>query len=166
VKNRLLTVAGGLALLAVLGKFYAEPLFAQVRAALVSSIDEPARAPYQVTFNGSCFRPCFLEAQPVPPNKRLHVTHLFVEGFSPLFDLFPFAVTVSHNSVHLAGFVATFDPQTSAYVINQDVDFYLEPGERLRTEFQITHDLTTLFHTVTGYVVDCTAVACAPIVTQ
>ena len=49
MKNRLLTFAGALALLAVLGKFYAPPLMAQVRAALVQNVDEPARAPFQVT---------------------------------------------------------------------------------------------------------------------
>ena len=42
-KNRLLTLAGLLALLAILGKFYTEPLLAQVRAALVSDVDNPAR---------------------------------------------------------------------------------------------------------------------------
>ncbi len=37
MKNRLLTFAGALALLAVLGHFYAVPLMAQVRAALVKN---------------------------------------------------------------------------------------------------------------------------------
>ena len=43
MKNKLLTLAGGLALVAVLGHFYAKPLLAQVRAALVQNVDEPAR---------------------------------------------------------------------------------------------------------------------------
>jgi hypothetical protein len=43
MKNKLLTLAGGLALLALLGHFYAKPLLAQVRAALVQNVDEPAR---------------------------------------------------------------------------------------------------------------------------
>ena len=48
MKNRMLTLAGTLALLAVLGKFYARPVLAQVRAALVQDVDQPARAPFQV----------------------------------------------------------------------------------------------------------------------
>lgn len=43
MKQKLLTTAGALALLAVLGKYYAQPVFAQVRAALVSDVDNPAR---------------------------------------------------------------------------------------------------------------------------
>jgi hypothetical protein len=51
MKNRLLTLAGLLALLAVLGKFYAEPLFAQVRAALVQNVDEAGRNPFALRSN-------------------------------------------------------------------------------------------------------------------
>lgn len=43
MKNRLMTMAGGLVLLAVLGKFVAAPAVAQVRAALIRDIDNPAR---------------------------------------------------------------------------------------------------------------------------
>ena len=49
IKNRLLTLAGLLALLAVLGKFYAEPLFAQVRAAFVQNVDEAGRNPFTLS---------------------------------------------------------------------------------------------------------------------
>jgi hypothetical protein len=47
MKNRLLTLAGVLALLAVVGKFYAEPVWAQARAALVKNIDERGRNPFR-----------------------------------------------------------------------------------------------------------------------
>jgi hypothetical protein len=50
VKNKLLTLAGALALLAVLGTYYAKPLLAQVRAALVSDVDNPARGFVQLSF--------------------------------------------------------------------------------------------------------------------
>jgi hypothetical protein len=67
MKNKLLTFAGALALLAVLGHFYAKPLLAQVRAALVQNVDEPGRNPiplgYQaVTSSGANFS--------VPAGKR------------------------------------------------------------------------------------------------
>jgi hypothetical protein len=50
MKSKLLTLAGALGLLALLGHFYAKPLMAQVRAALVQNVDEPARHVW--TFNG------------------------------------------------------------------------------------------------------------------
>jgi|HubBroStandDraft_4_1064222.scaffolds.fasta_scaffold349597_1 hypothetical protein len=43
MRQKLFSMAGALALLAVLGKYYAQPVLAQVRAALVSDIDNPAR---------------------------------------------------------------------------------------------------------------------------
>ena len=47
MKNNLLTLAGTLALVAVLGKFYAIPAVAQVtRAALVQDRDSPARSAF------------------------------------------------------------------------------------------------------------------------
>jgi hypothetical protein len=50
MRNRLLTLAGALALIAVLGHFYAKPLLAQVRAALVQNVDEPGRNPIPLGF--------------------------------------------------------------------------------------------------------------------
>jgi len=77
MKSKLVAFAAFITVMAVLGSFYAKPLLAQVRAALVANIDEPARSPFQVTFNGSCpADSCFLVANPVPPNKRLHITHI------------------------------------------------------------------------------------------
>jgi hypothetical protein len=50
MKHKLLTFAGALALLAVLGKYYATPMLAQVRAALVQDVDNAARHFVQVSF--------------------------------------------------------------------------------------------------------------------
>lgn len=48
MKNKLLTFAGALALIAMLGRFYAVPAFAQaIRAAVVKNMDEPGRTPYR-----------------------------------------------------------------------------------------------------------------------
>ena len=49
--KKLLTVVGALAVLAILGAFYAKPLLAQVRAALVQDIDNPARHPWYVALH-------------------------------------------------------------------------------------------------------------------
>jgi hypothetical protein len=79
MKNKLLTLAGTLALLAVVGKFYAPPLMAQVRAALVQDVDQPARAPFQVTvpvnINNFTFTPV-----PIPSGKRLVIDYISLEG--------------------------------------------------------------------------------------
>src|SRR6185312_12440234 len=47
MKNKLFTVAGALLLLAIVGKFYAKPVWAQVRATFIQDVDQPARAPFQ-----------------------------------------------------------------------------------------------------------------------
>ncbi len=51
MRQKLLTIAGVLALLAVLGKYYAQPVLAQVRAALVQDVENPAHFP--VRFSGN-----------------------------------------------------------------------------------------------------------------
>ena len=79
MKNKLLTLAGALALLGVLGKFYAPPLMAQVRAAMVQDVDQPARAPFQVTvpidINNFNFTPVT-----IPTGHRLVVDYVSMSG--------------------------------------------------------------------------------------
>jgi hypothetical protein len=79
MKNRLFTFAGLLALFAVLGKFYAPPLIAQVKAALVQDVDQPARAPFQVkvpiNINNFTYTPVT-----IPAGKRLVVDYISMSG--------------------------------------------------------------------------------------
>jgi hypothetical protein len=79
MKNKLLTFAGALALFAVLGKFYATPVMAQVRAALVQDVDQPARAPFQATvpinINNFNFTPVS-----IPSGKRLVIDYVSMSG--------------------------------------------------------------------------------------
>jgi hypothetical protein len=79
MKNKLITFAGALALLGVLGKFYAPPLMAQVRAALVQDVDQPARAPFQVTVPVNINN---FNATPVsiPSGHRLVVDYISTSG--------------------------------------------------------------------------------------
>lgn len=82
MKNRLLTFAGALGIITVLGHFYAKPLLAQVRAALVQNVDEKGRNFYQVT--GSCDvadigQPCWVRFPAVPPNMRAVIEHVSVD---------------------------------------------------------------------------------------
>ncbi len=74
MKNRLLTLAGALALLGVLGKFYAVPAIAQtVKAALVQDRDQRGRNAY-MSHNISCGYAvgiCATDLPVVPAGKRL-----------------------------------------------------------------------------------------------
>jgi len=76
MKSRLLTFAGVLALVAVLGKFYAAPAIAQaVRAALVQDRDNPARSAFttKVPVDGN-----LNAAFPaVPAGKRMIITNMY-----------------------------------------------------------------------------------------
>jgi len=82
VKNRLMTLAGCLALVAVLGKFYAKPLMAQVRAALVKNVDEKGRNPYQQSGATGCGSGlCDFTFPAVPAGKRLVVEHVSANIF-------------------------------------------------------------------------------------
>jgi hypothetical protein len=74
-----MTFAGALALLAVLGKFYAKPLMADVKSALVQDVDNPGRNPFQATVtvnvNNFTYTPV-----PIPAGKRLVVDYISMSG--------------------------------------------------------------------------------------
>ena len=109
MKNRLLTLAGALALAAVLGKFYAVPAFAQVRAALMQDRDSKARNYYQ-TYNLSCGYAvgiCATDLAVVPAGKRLIIEHVSGE-----------ADTVAANDLY----------RVSLWNKNQSSSAYLEFG--------------------------------------
>jgi hypothetical protein len=77
MKNRLLALAGALALLAVLGEFCTKPVVAQVRAALVANVDEPTRSPYQVVSDTNCTTSiCDVAINLVSDTKRLRAAAL------------------------------------------------------------------------------------------
>jgi len=71
--------------LAALVHFTAKPLLAQVKAALVENIDEPARNPYSEDFvtglsplSGGCQQPSYCEfaSKVVPAGRRLVITNI------------------------------------------------------------------------------------------
>ena len=81
MKNKLLAFAGMLALVAVLGKFYATPLMAQVRAALVQDVDQPARAPFQAVVSITSTTTGYI-AVPIPSGKRLVIDQVTANGYA------------------------------------------------------------------------------------
>ncbi len=67
--------------LGVLGRFFAKPVLAQVRAALTQNVDEPGRNPYQerqaYSFSGTCSGTvCITDFSPVPAGSRLVITNV------------------------------------------------------------------------------------------
>jgi hypothetical protein len=77
----MLQIAGTLALLAVVGKFYAAPALAQVRAAIVQDRDQRGRNFYQSTSNcQNVTSPCVIAFQAVPAGKRLIIEHVSALG--------------------------------------------------------------------------------------
>ena len=78
MKRKILMFAAALVLIAMLGKFCAKPLLAQVRAALVQNLVEPGRNPYQSTIAAQCTNvsQCVQDFMPVPAGKRLVVTSI------------------------------------------------------------------------------------------
>jgi hypothetical protein len=124
MKNRLLTFAGALALLAVIGKFYAPPLMAQVRAALVQDVDQPARAPFQVTVpvNWNNFT---TTAVPIPSGKRLVIDYVSVDGAAGTTGSYVQPILILNSSV--AG-----GPASAYYIAPQQST--VAPGQYYKSE--------------------------------
>jgi hypothetical protein len=161
MKNRLLTFAGALALLAVLGRFYAVPVLAQVRAALVKNIDERGRTPYAQT--SSCSKPattvCVAIFPAVPPGKRLvveHVNGLVVApaGLLYITDLVGYLGLNHYISLQVQGVNPAGD---SIYIANQPLLTYYEAGQTPNWDVNISSPADmTIQLTITGYLVDLT----------
>jgi hypothetical protein len=74
-------MAAGVSALTVVGSFTAKPLLAQIKAAMVQNVDEPARNPYQ---DGAAFSQgsgcsgtfCNVYFATVPAGKRLVITNI------------------------------------------------------------------------------------------
>ena len=79
MKSRLVPLAGALLLVLVLGHFYAKPLVAQVRAALIQDVDNAARHPYTQQVIGVCSTVgCSIGFPAVPSGKRLVIEQVNV----------------------------------------------------------------------------------------
>jgi hypothetical protein len=170
MKNRLLQFAGVLAILAVLGKFYAVPLIAQIRAALVKNVDEPGRSPYQQgtqcsSSNGGC--DAIFAA--VPGNKRLVLQTVSAQAqvlpaAAELLDFYLndgsqlnvgfFPPRLYLNPVVMTRFSNNFE---AIYNFSAKTDHFFEPGTTPRlTIFVADSNTVILSATLTGYLIDLT----------
>jgi hypothetical protein len=163
MKNRLLTFAGALALLAVLGRFYAVPVLAQVRAALVKNIDERGRTPYGQTAScftaGSTVCPAIFPA--VPANKRLVIEHVngYVGVGTPGSLLSLAALQGNNLLVHYIFFQVQGSDQfnNTIYIANQPTLAYFEAGQTPNFFVGIKPSAVIFDQlTITGYLVDLT----------
>jgi len=159
MKNRLSQMAAGLALLAVLGRFYAVPLIAQVRAAIVKNIDEKGRNPYQETALGTCQagqnRFCSVNFSAIPVGKRLVIEHV-----SALVNVFSPGVTAQRAilTANSPGNYMAMQSDAFGATLNAPVLLY---GEPLFTPPILTISLNGLSNgsegvlaTISGYLVD------------
>jgi hypothetical protein len=164
MKNRLLTFAGALALLAVLGRFYAVPVMAQVRAALVKNIDERGRIPYtQFAF---CSDPlsgsCTASFSAVPSNKRLVIEHvnLFVDmqSSSSLLSNVLFGDNFGAPLYIFGQLQSSNISEGNIYVANQPLLAYFEAGQTpfFGAAAQSTGSPILARLWITGYLVDLT----------
>lgn len=139
MKTRAWQIAGVLALVGVLGKFYAPPLMAQVRAALVQDRDAVGRNLYQAVLScNNTNNPCVITFPAVPAGKRLIITQVsaiarMAEATSmvsiqlrggSVFQFVPVVATPNNfggefeyvaNGTVLAGYEATETPNIDAF---------------------------------------------------
>jgi hypothetical protein len=170
MKNRMLTFAGVLALLAVLGHYYAKPLLAQVRAVLAQDVDNPARHPYtQEAGSPNCERAgCSIFFISVPPGKRLVVQQVntfvrptsistIVDWGSLISDREPCCGTAPSFRIPMNLIAPAGVFPDNVYSGNLAVVAYYEPGS---TPVVITHNRAPggrtdlAIATISGYLVD------------
>jgi len=154
MKNKLLTLAGTLAVLAVLGHFYAKPLLAQVRAALVQDVDNPARHPFYLELDAT---PGGNSTYTVPSGQRV-----IIEFISQSIDVGqPFSGTAesifflmiqppNHGPTQYHSLYATFPGRLGG--MQTPVRIYVDPGATLTTGgFEQGNSFTQTF--MSGYTV-------------
>ena len=165
MRNRIWTLAAVLALLAVLAKFYAKPLWAQVRAALVENVDEPGRNPYlsTATIPNICAgnTGCNLLFDAVPAGKRLVVTSVtgniypLTPGIVYSLRLIVPAAGGSVQEISIPAFLEAGTVLSSNIVgVNAQFNAFYEPGVAPLLEISTT---TSFFGggtlTISGYLV-------------
>lgn len=133
------------------------------------NLDEPGRIPYQSTVSqtGMCSgNQCFFEFGNVPPGHRIVVQH--ISGLVTL-SATPAAVIVTAQNgsgISMMDFLAPIAGSNSAF--DQDILFYVDAAQLI--EVQVI-SLSAAFDTgggtqhvtLTGYSLDCVAVACTAI---
>jgi len=181
MKNRLISFVAVLMLLGVLGKFYAQPLLAQVRAALVQNIDEPGRAPFSAFVKcpgASCDslgdQDKFIKLQPVVSAKRLVITNVTgrvlvdTPGVLEPIILTPVFDNTVGTLVHIPTLLQSgvFFGGENIIGVNASVLAFYDQGATPAVEISATTAIRTVFLNLSGYLVDCNASCAAPVIQQ
>jgi len=159
------TLPAALALIvAAAGTLTAAPVAAQTRAALVQSVDEPGRNPYQEALSNTTCRGtsiCTVEFASVPAGKRLVITH--ISGYIDTANGVPpngfFQSSFGGPAYATVPFTGVRGPTGALgvrYFINQQVLAYFGVGETPRGSMQILGDLASggAFLMASGYYVN------------
>jgi hypothetical protein len=165
MKNKLLTFAGALALLATLGHFYAKPLLAQVRAALVQNMDEPGRHPYQVRIGFDTAQGFAADFPDVPVGQRLVVQQIMVESEVPN-NLFG-ALQLSVGTTVVFQDVLHTDTESGLRTrqLSTPLTAYVDGGQHAEVFFILQPRPSFVNITLIGHLIDCSvAGSCAAIV--
>jgi hypothetical protein len=161
MKNKTLQLAGVLALLAVIGKYYAVPAYAQVRAALVQDRDNVARNFYQMQLSCTVntFGYCSIDYPAVPAGKRLIITHVSSIESMPAQNTITSIDLRTKGSVIGAFMQALGEPANtvggSEYTTNDNVLVGFDAGQQ--PEFIVFTNSAANFTTVaniSGYMID------------
>jgi hypothetical protein len=166
MKNRLMQLAAGLALMAVLGKFYAVPLIAQVRAAVVKNIDERGRVPYmvQAQCNGGpgLTNQCAASFPAVSANRRFVVEYIngnLVVTHTQFSGAFLEVPSVGPSFIFLASHFELTNGDNDLYSVSMPVVLYYEAGQIPVAHihaFPVGNNQAVGSVTLSGYLVDLT----------
>ncbi len=140
MRNKLLAVAGTIAVSALLGHFYAKPLLAQVRAVLIQNEDEPARHVW--TFNGYS---AFENSYTVPAGQTL-----VIEEVGSLCGASVWSLAIDPLSSTNRGYFY-FAAGNSLGALSQHTRIYVRAGQTFTiSEFTDRGDLLSLH----GYIIN------------
>jgi hypothetical protein len=133
-----------------------------------SSVDDPGRNPYRFHQQQLCFgHVCEVTTPPVPAGKRLVVQHFSaIAGFDPSVPAISFvgALVVSGNISSPLSFDTFPAPDAShASSFDHAVQVYIDAGDSLGAVMNTDGHFQGVNFILSGYLLDCTANACAPI---
>jgi hypothetical protein len=158
MKHKLLTFAGALALLAVLGKFYAVPAIAQaVRAAVVKNIDEKGRIPWQASFICGNGGDCTYNFGAVPAHSRLVIEHVGLTGLVSAGTHISLALLQTNSGQFSVGLPVTLLAQrqfSDYYFVGGPTLIYFDAGVSLQFHAENLDGSISLIGLISGYLVD------------
>jgi hypothetical protein len=130
-----ISIALSILTVGLVGLQFARPqqVIAQVKAALVRSVDEPARVPYFVQARPACpfVNECLITGPIVPAGKRLRVTRLEGQIVNQSTSVIVF-LSLNDDNLPLFMFQSFTFGQAffgNGVSFNQEVDFYFEAGQ-------------------------------------